>query len=85
LISKGTLQYSNGDIYEGEWKNGKRDGKGTIIYGNGEFKGDKYVGDWLNDIKNGEGIYYYAIGDKYYGEWKDGQRMANMMVNGKMT
>jgi hypothetical protein len=28
--------YSNGDVYAGEWRNDKFDGKGTYIFENGE-------------------------------------------------
>ena len=33
------MNYNNGDKYEGEWKNDKREGKGIYYYNNG----DKYV------------------------------------------
>jgi len=55
----GTLSYSNGEVYEGEWKNDKRDGKGFIhskdigVYNNPD--GQKYEGDWKNDKRNGQG------------------------------
>ena len=33
---QGTYTYSDGDKYEGEWKDGKRTGQGTYTYGKGE-------------------------------------------------
>ena len=39
-------------MYEGETKNGKKEGKGKYIYNNG----NRYEGDWKNDIKEGKGI-----------------------------
>ncbi|MDR0552934.1 MAG: hypothetical protein LBG13_02475, partial [Holosporales bacterium] len=33
--------------YEGDWKNDKREGKGKIVYVNGNV----YEGDWKNDKK----------------------------------
>ena len=41
----GTFIWSNGDKYEGDWKNGKKHGQGTIFYQDGsklegEFKDD---------------------------------------------
>lgn len=41
------MRYSNGDRYEGNWKNDKRSGKGEMRYANG----DSYVGNWkLNRV-----------------------------------
>ena len=37
--------YIDRNIYEGEWKNGLKDGKGTMFYFG------KYVDDWKNDIE----------------------------------
>jgi transcription elongation factor len=42
----GTYYYRNGDVYNGEWKNGKRHGKG-IFYNNEDF----IDGYWENNIK----------------------------------
>lgn len=55
----GKYTYANGDVYEGQWKNGKKDGKGkdgykvigTMNYANG----DKYDGQWKDDKKSGLG------------------------------
>ncbi len=66
------LQYKvvTGDnfTYKGYMKNGKRHGKGTLIF----TGGDKYIGEWKNDEKDGYGTYFYSDGDKYTGEWKAG-------------
>ena len=69
---KGILYYDKNDEYnrykyEGDFKEDKRGGKGTIIYKNGE----KYEGDFKNDIMIGKGIFYYDNGDKYEGDFKD--------------
>ncbi len=40
------MYYNNGDRYEGDWRNGVREGEGILFYKNG--KKDK--GDWKNDI-----------------------------------
>ena len=39
------MYWNNGDRYEGDWKNGKREGKGIKYYNNGT----KEDGDWKDD------------------------------------
>ena len=52
-------------IFEGEFKNGKKNGKGKEYYENGRIK---YEGSYLNGRKNGKGKEYYEIGRiKYEG------------------
>ena len=42
----GKMIYKNGDIYEGEFKNDKREGNGKMIYKNGDiYEGDD-IGKW---------------------------------------
>ena len=41
------MKYSNGDKYEGSWKNGMRSGEGSYLY----YNGDKYFGLWVDDRK----------------------------------
>ena len=70
----------NGLTYTGEWKNNKRDGKGTYSWANGS----KYVGESKDNRMNGQGTYTWAgewSGQKYVGEWKDG----NYHGQGTMT
>jgi hypothetical protein len=63
---------SNGDRYEGDWKNGKKDGKGILYY-----KGRKrYDGEWKNGEKDGIGTYYFydendSLKATYEGEYKN--------------
>jgi len=39
-----TATFPNGDTYSGEYKEAKRNGKGTYTYS----KGGKYTGDWVD-------------------------------------
>eukprot|EP01090_Pellita_catalonica_P000778 TRINITY_DN1054_c0_g1_i1.p1 TRINITY_DN1054_c0_g1~~TRINITY_DN1054_c0_g1_i1.p1 ORF type:complete len:285 (+),score=39.57 TRINITY_DN1054_c0_g1_i1:28-855(+) len=39
---RGSYQWTNGNKYEGEWKNNSRHGRGRMIYADG----DMYEGDW---------------------------------------
>jgi len=63
----GTYYYNDGNRYEGEWKDGIKNGKGTYYF----KSGDRYEGEWKDGIKNGKGTYYYNDGNRYEGEWKD--------------
>ena len=48
------MYYNNGDKYEGDYKTGKKEGKGIYYYNNGE----RYEGDFKNDKREGKGIFY---------------------------
>lgn len=63
----GTYTDSNGDKYEGMWKNGDLNGLGTYTWSTG----DQYIGNHLNGKGNGQGTYIWVIGDKYVGDIKD--------------
>ena len=64
-------KFSNGDIYHGEIKNLKKEGKGTYTFNNG----DTYEGDFINGLMEGEGIYTYCkTASKYDGFFKGEKR-----------
>lgn len=69
---RGTIEYNSSsatESYVGQWKNGKRDGYGTLKMRNG----DRYVGYFKNGLFDGEGTYYHASGEKYVGGFKNGK------------
>ena len=72
-IEDGTIDYVNGDKFEGAIWEGKAHGKGRIKYQNG----DSYEGRFANDLKEGDGLYRFANGNIYRGTFKkdlfDGQ------------
>jgi len=65
----GTLRFSNGDIYTGEFNYGKPNGKGAFTYGNG----DSYNGTVAEGQRHGSGTYTSAAGDKYIGQFSEGK------------
>ena len=82
-IGKGA-EYTRGKnklIFEGEYINGKRNGKGKEYYENGKLK---FEGKYLNGLKNGEGIEYHS--EKNFNKEKEikfeGQYL-NGLRNGK--
>ena len=66
------LTYSNGDVYKGEFKAGKKEGRGKLTLANGDI----YDGEFKADMKDGRGTYTSANTDveKYEGEWKGNVR-----------
>lgn len=63
--------FSDGRTYEGDFKNGKKDGEGTFEWTNG----DRYIGSWRTDQRHGVGIYASKKdGTKKQGEWVNGKR-----------
>jgi hypothetical protein len=59
--------YSNGDSYEGDWINNKRNGQGTYTWKDGDI----YEGEWVDNKRIGKGKMLYINGDSFEGEWID--------------
>ncbi len=67
---RGKLKLSNGDEYQGIFKNGKKDGKGVLKKKNG----DVYIGNWRNDKPHGAGLDYSENNqNRKEGFWEDGE------------
>lgn len=69
-MSEGKYTFPDGEIYDGSFQNGKKEGYGKQVFPNGE----KYEGQWHDGKKHGRGTYTWADGDTYEGDWKDGKR-----------
>jgi hypothetical protein len=62
---KGKINFPNGDVYEGELKDGMMHGQGTLQ--NNQLT-SRYEGLFRNGMKHGHGV--LATNDSYYqGEW----------------
>lgn len=57
------FKLENGEIYQGQWKNGQRHGRGTQIWPNNAV----YFGYWKEGAANGFGRLIHADGDIYEG------------------
>lgn len=61
----GKLRYKNGDVYEGNFKDTYRHGKGSYTW----KSGGKFVGEWIKD-DGVKGTYEYKNGNIYTGDFK---------------
>ena len=66
-----SVQYPNGDQYEGFFKNGVREGEGSMVYGE---TGNKYEGEWKNNLKDGIGKMTFGTEAEYTGHFTKGKR-----------
>lgn len=88
----GKFQYTDG-VYEGYWKNSKKNGLGILVYTNGNY----YFGEFQDDNFQGYGTIYLKNGENYAGQWANGkmhglgivksntQNNAGIWKEGKMT
>ncbi len=65
MVKNGKMKYKNGEEYNGQFNNGKKEGKEIMIYLNGDIcegnfmnneNGDEYIGQWGKDKKEGNDI-----------------------------
>jgi hypothetical protein len=66
---------SKGDFYFGDYKNGRKNGKGVYLFSNGYI----YSGEFEYGIRNGKGIDFYSNGEAYCGEFVNGNRTGKGM------
>ena len=67
IDGQATYKYSNGDIFVGLYKNGKKEGPGKMV-----IKCNKEIieADWQNDMKEGKGKIYSEHGKIKIVKWK---------------
>lgn len=65
---KGKMVYTNGDSYEGDFVDGRRQGQGTFTYKNGQI----YVGQFFENLFNGKGKFTFSDGSVYEGSFVAG-------------
>lgn len=59
------IEYSSGNRYIGETKNGKPHGEGIYLWS--DF--DAWFGQWSEGSRNGYGLYMYYSGNLLFGHW----------------
>ena len=64
--------------YLGEYKDGKKHGKGRYTWSDGRI----YVGNWKEVKEHGKGTDTSPVGRKYVGEWREGKPW-NITIYGK--
>ena len=78
----GIFAFSNHEVYDGEWRDNKLEGRGTVSDDHrlrreenprDEFRGTHYAGEWKQNRFDGEGSYTWASGSTYTGQWKEGK------------
>lgn len=78
---KGRLTQANGDLYQGDWKDGVAQGKGVFVQ---REAGIIYDGEWKNDVQHGKGIEEWDFGNfKYEGDFKEGQKTGKGVFTAK--
>ena len=62
------VNYNNGDSYEGEFKDGNKEGFGSYNF---YQSGNIYVGQFKDNNREGRGALYYADGSMFIGDFKN--------------
>ncbi|MDX2243362.1 MAG: hypothetical protein NW224_21995 [Leptolyngbyaceae cyanobacterium bins.302] len=70
FTGNGTLVYANDDRYQGQFQNGRPQGKGMFF---SVQENRRYEGDFRNGLFHGQGVYTFANGNRYVGQFAGGQ------------
>ncbi|MCO5560881.1 hypothetical protein L7F22_014501 [Adiantum nelumboides] len=69
-LKEGVQTYSNGDVYEGEFHQGRFSGSGVYHF----YLSGRYEGDWVDGKFDGYGVETWARGSCYRGHYRCGLR-----------
>lgn len=71
----GQARYSDGKIYDGEWKDGKIHGRGKEFYPGGVLE---FEGEYKDGLRDGYGKAYLHDGTLIYeGKWEKGKQITD--------
>ncbi|ETW00391.1 hypothetical protein H310_07029 [Aphanomyces invadans] len=80
VYRRGKLRFANGDLYDGEWMDGKRHGQGKFTYQNGST----YTGELVANLYNGCGVLVVADAKHpFTGKWVKGSTYDGQFQRGK--
>lgn len=68
---QGVSVFSNGDRFDGEFRNGTFNGCGTVTFADSYMK--TYVGQFQNGLYQGVGLLTWENGDRYIGQFEQGK------------
>jgi hypothetical protein len=71
LRGSGQFLYNSGDVFDGTWENGMREGSGKLYYASGNVA--YYDGEWRGDRRHGRGVLMGTRGEQFSGVFVDGQ------------
>jgi hypothetical protein len=63
----GTYLESTGEIYQGEFQDGREQGRGLRVFPTG-----RYDGEWRQGLRHGRGVMFWINGNLFRGEFRDG-------------
>ena len=73
MSGKGTLEFPNGDFFEGEFVGSLREGKGKYVPRQPNIDGLLFfAGGYVKDLKEGDGRLVYQSGE-VSGRWRQGR------------
>jgi hypothetical protein len=64
----GVYEFSNGDVYKGNWLNGVKNGYGEYYW----ISGNVYKGNYHNDEQSGQGTVFFQNGDVQISNYENG-------------
>ena len=67
-MTNGKYTFATGEVYEGEFSNGRFNGTGTYLFSDGA----SYSGGWMDSKMHGEGCYTDNKGFKFDGQFFNG-------------
>ena len=73
--------FPNGDMFEGDFENGKPHGKGKMTFPNG----DLFEGEFENGKPHGKGRMTFSNGNHLEGDFQNGGYVVNPNFNGQNT
>ena len=62
------MVYANGSVYEGDYRDDKKEGRGTFKHSSG----DTYDGEWKDGKYHGRGAYTTASGETMVSAYREG-------------